>query len=467
MNIHRMHPLWGAGGKKMKTFFDYRNNCWNTDTVRFLKKHDIVYGSPALGADSGLPLGDGECGSLIWLESEKLHIGLRRCDLWDDSTWEADGAFCSGEEENLTAIRQAGEITVDFGMPIFDQMFQSEFEERLCLRDAVLQYRNNTPFGKLRFRSFTESLKHTGWLHLTYEGERISPNVALFRFGSRINWRWYHIQSGNVEKGTKGTVTFFEGGRLYVVQKLHPTVFCIALSVKSENGGETAAVNSRKVEYKLSAAQRQNMTLTYTVAIGTDEAAARKKADTLLDDALDAGEQRLYEQHLFDWHTYWNRSYVRLSDDYVENICAFSSYILNASCRGEYAPHFTNSLWGHYYDYQPWVYYFHYNMQGQYHALNALGHSELSDNYYAMRRRSLPNYIRYAAEVKHKKGAFCHDVTDRYGRGATYDSDNSTPLAQIALAMYQRSDTAETKAIFRTMCCPCCAARVSTMPTVW
>ncbi|MBQ3815763.1 MAG: hypothetical protein II836_06875, partial [Clostridia bacterium] len=120
---------------------------------------------------------------------------------------------------------------------------------------------------------------------------------------------------------------------------------------------------------------------------------------------------------------------------YLENICALYLYIMNSESRGAYPPHFTSGLWGFFRDYIPWVYYFHYNIQHMYAPLDAAGHGELAQNYYALRKNGMPAFRRYAERVKKMPGLFVHDVTDRYGRGADYDSLNCTPAAQIAMAM--------------------------------
>ena len=117
---------------------------------------------------------------------------------------------------------------------------------------------------------------------------------------------------------------------------------------------------------------------------------------------------------------------------------------MNSASRGEYPPHFTQMLWGFRRDYVPWVYYFHYNLQHLYQPLDAAGHGVLAQNYYALRRNGLDAAYRYAAAKKdgvisERKGAFYHDVTDRYGRGANYDSLNCTCGAQIAMQLWRHA----------------------------
>lgn len=142
------------------------------------------------------------------------------------------------------------------------------------------------------------------------------------------------------------------------------------------------------------------------------------------------------QYHTMDWENFWNQSFVTIPHDFSENLWYLNLYYANSECRGAYPPLFCNGIWGFYHDYVPWNYYFHYNMQLHHFPLHAAGHSKLIDNYYRFRRDHLPQAQEYCIKNKHVEGAFYHDVTDRNGLGAQYDSLNCTPGAQIAMEMW-------------------------------
>ncbi len=82
------------------TAYDPANKRWTGDTVGRLPKHDLYFGTPVNKPTEGLPIGDGDTGSLLWQEKEGLHIHINKCDLWQDAppgvTWD-DTCYCSGQ----------------------------------------------------------------------------------------------------------------------------------------------------------------------------------------------------------------------------------------------------------------------------------------------------------------------------------------------------------------------------------
>ena len=423
----------------MKTYFDTKKAVWNLRTSARVPGHDLYFGTPVNRPEAGLPIGDGETGSLIWLMKDGLRIHINKCDLWQDApagaTWD-DECYCSGREEELTCVKHAGELEIRFDSPVFEYLYQKRFEGRLSLSDATASVQADTPFGSVSVRAFAEHESRVTALSLSCAFEDASaPAVTLSRWGSRTLWRWYSQQKFAPETGLGGTGSFAEGRRLYIVQELNATVFCIGISLQGEGPESASLPNRHTAMFRLSPAKEHGFTLYYTVSSGRDAADARRKCAEALREAEEAGFEALYERHAAAWKAFWDKSFVALNDDYLENIYYLYLYVMNSESRGAYPPHFTSGLWGFYHDYIPWVYYFHYNIQHMYAPLDAAGHGELAENYYALRKNGMPQFRKYAEKVKKKPGLFVHDVTDRYGRGADYDSLNCTPASQIAMEM--------------------------------
>ena len=122
-------------------------------TVERTKRHDIVYGSPLCEPLSGMPIGDGDIGSLIWFEENGLHININKTDLWDKSSWD-DECFCSGIHEDLTCLRLGGELLIKFNSPCFDFTYQKEFEARLRLGTATAEINSVTAFSDIKAKCF-------------------------------------------------------------------------------------------------------------------------------------------------------------------------------------------------------------------------------------------------------------------------------------------------------------------------
>ncbi len=425
------------------TSFDKTNKKWTGSTVGRLPRHDLYFGTPVNSPTAGIPLGDGDTGSLLWLEKDAIHIHVNKCDLWQDAPQGAsiDGeCVCSGREEELTCQKHAGEILLRFDAPVFDYLYQKKFAARLSLADASAVIENETPFGKLSLRAFCEARSGVtaAWFWYKRSAEPCEIRVDLRRFGSRTLWRWYCQQQPSPETGLDGTESFAGDGGLYITQELNATKFCIGLRVVPVSGTLTAARrNSHTAELRTESAQDHLFVLYYTVKTGKTVEEAKQRSENALASAVEIGADALYQTHRADWAAFWDRSFLHIGDDYLENLWYLYFYTMNSESRGAYPPHFTSGLWGFYHDFIPWVYYFHYNLQHMYAPLDAAGHGELAKNYYDLRRNGLSAARLYAQRVKKKKGAFVHDVTDRYGRGADYDSLNCTPASQIAMQMYR------------------------------
>ena len=407
-------------------------------TTDFLPKHDLFFGSPLHDPAAGIPLGDGDTGSLVWATENELHIQINKTDLWDDSTDE-NPVFCSSEEENLTCLRHGGEIVIRFPFPCFHLIYQKDYEARLSLCDATAYYRSETPFSDFRAKAFASAKAKVSVLKCeTISPEPFELSVTLSRWGSRTFWRWYAMILDKSEIGLNGTESYSDGNDLYITQKLNGTIFCVGLRIESSVPlAFSKRLSAHSAEIGLTADRKQDFTLYYHVALGETVSAAKENCRAALRQAAGIGSETLYRDHQKEWTAFWNRSYVRIPDDYIENLYYLNFYYSNSECRGAYPPHFTSGIWGFQHDFMPWTYYFHYNMQHIYAPLDASGHGELTENYFRMRRNQLPTAYRYAKEVLNRQGAFYHDVTDRYGRGAKNDGENFTPAAQIAMSMWR------------------------------
>lgn len=406
-------------------------------TSDILPGHDLVFGSPLNDPLAGIPLGDGDTGSLLWFEKDGIHININKTDLWDSSSLDS-GWLCSGEEEDLTCLRHGGELVIKTECPCFEFIYQKDFEARLSLASATAHFRAETEFSRLWGECFAFSEGRVTALRLGYSFESQCPlSVRLFRWGSRSFWRWYSQMKNSPESGLSGTEAWAEGDRIYLTQRLNGRAFCIGLQVNGMEARRESSLGGHGVSFESENESSGELTLFWNVSVSGDAETAREMASAALDGAAALGFEEMRRRHGLAWEEFWDRSLVRIENDYIENCLYLSLYYSNSSCRGASPPLFTNGIWGFFHDYYPWCYYFHYNMQHMFAPLEPTGHGDLTEGYYAMRRRGLEAARAYAREEKHREGAFYHDVTDVFGRGAGFDSDNMTPGAQIAMAMYR------------------------------
>ena len=443
----------------MQTRIDPAQGRQSLRTTERLPRHDLYYGSPQLGPEAGIPIGDGVTGTLLWLEEDAIRFQLNRADLWEDApprrkgghlqpapygcnlnvpegTLEDDRCFNASGEEELTCQKHAGEVVIRFSEPLLHRTYQKEFTARLSLGKAEATLESVTPFSHLQVSAIACASEEVTAIrvHLVSE-DGDAPEITLARWGTRTFWRWYCTQRFLPEKGLDGTEALAEDGRIFVTQTLNAASFCIGLSV---SGTPVKATVRNRRSAALITERAEEVSFTIFLAVRTGETKAAKEAClAALKRAEAAGYNGLLTRHTVDWETFWNVSYVAFPDDYLENLWYLWLYLMNSSCHGAYPPHFTAGLWSFQRDFVPWNYYFHYNLQHLFAPLDAAGHGSLQKCYFDLRKSGIPTAHLYAQTVKGLKGIFLHDVTDRYGRGANYDACNCSCAAQAAMQMYR------------------------------
>ncbi len=425
----------------MKTFFDPEKNQWNFSALNILPGHDLYYGTPWNKPTAGIPIGDGDTGSLVWFDKDGIHINIGKSDLWQDAprgVRPGEDWFNTNNEEQHTLNKHGGEILINLDVPLFDYMYQEKFCQRLSLAEAAIYSDNKTPFGEMKLKAFASSAERVSVLTMKLTcAEPTSPELILRRWGSRTLWRWYWQQKFAPETGLDGTDAFAEDNELFITQDVTTTKFCIGLKIVSTAGTKRFEKrNSHDSRITLNKEKCHNVTMYYAVRIAETTEKAKKECKRALDAAEKKGEAALFCEHKKEWEKFWRKSYLSISDDYIENHIYLFLYYMNSASRGSHPMHFIQGPWGFYHDFVPWNYYFHYNMQHLYAPLDTLGHGELAQNYYDMRLRGLDTARLYAKMVKGRKGAFYNDVTDRYCRGADYALENHTPGSQIAMQLY-------------------------------
>jgi len=151
-------------------------------TAGLLSHHDVVFNAPVCDPAYGLPIGNGSTGCLLWLSPERLHIQLNHTDLVDDV---ACGDFYYKREDETHAVcRNGGRLTLDFGCPVFETIYQRNFQARLRLGDATADISAHTPFSSVQVQAFAPEAANCAVVQIHASGE--SPlRCILERWGSR------------------------------------------------------------------------------------------------------------------------------------------------------------------------------------------------------------------------------------------------------------------------------------------
>jgi len=422
----------GAAADVQPTCFDATTGEWKIAWPGRISQHDVVYLSPAEDPALGLPIGNGDLGALLWTTEEQLIVAINKCDTWDDGP---PGQYRDVEEE-ITCLRHAGRVVVDFGAPVFDLIYLREFQGRVALATAEATLDSQTPFSRIRVNSFVSADPGVLVMECGWSGQECpAPRVRVERWGSRSFSRWYSHVKRDPAVGLDGTSTSVERGRIVIRQKTRSLEFVVAAELVAGEAARFRRSGSRGGV----AEPGDGFTLYLTVVTSENHPDPVAKAHANLDSARKQGTAPLRARHHAQWRQFWLASMVDLPEKYLASIWHLSLYFANSSSRGASPPRFCNGLWGWNHDFSPWTAYFHWNMQDYVWPLHAANHAELALPYFRYRRESLPIATQFCSDVMKKPGAFYADVANRRGYMARHSKieRNCTPGAQIALDFWR------------------------------
>lgn len=414
-----------------------KENKWHRKWPESISQHDIVYLSPPDDPILGLPIGNGDLGGLLWTEDSKLMVAVNKCDTWDDSPKQEFRNWAKDEVENQTSLRHCCRVAIDFKMPVFDLLYQEDFEARIDLASAAAHLQATTPFSKIKLTSYVSHESKVMVICCDVEfKEEVSPEILVERWGSRTFAGWYLQVKRDPSVGLDGTETTVTDQTIMIHQNLRKIDFAVGVRVSGEVYG-TKRQHSRAGVITLKPSKKQRFYLYIAVATSENAVNPEEEVEVLLNRATDMGETQILQQHQLEWKYFWDKSFISLPENYIENIWYIILYYANSSSRGGSPPHFANGLWGFNRDFVPWNYYFHWNMQYYIAPLYAANHSELAMPYHHFRHKQLSHTVDFAKKHKKKNGALYADVADRNGYNDLGTMDNNTPGSQIAMDFWK------------------------------
>ena len=390
------------------------------DRESFLSQHDVVYLSPATEGYDGFPIGNGDLGAMAWTPPDKLFFQINKTNTWDDAP---EGTFSPWEDrknpeksELFTSLRSCGQLMIEPGLPAFDWMYLRDFEGRLSLSDAQASWKANGPLGNIQCQAFIAD-GDLPVMVVHYEdalSEPVERRVKLARWGSRVFEHWYQFFRRDFHLGNEGTKTGYEGDETWIEQSTRSLRFVMAMKLV---GPEVNArqFNSRETGYLLNTGKRCSFDLYLSVVTSEEADDPLAQARENVRAAAKAGTEKMYTAHQAQWADFWSRSFVDIPDDYLENLWYLNLYQVGSSARGDYPPHFINSIWSWNRDVRPWNHYYQWNQQIYTWPLHTSGHSGLMMPYAKWKLEGLDKAIATARQVHGIDGAFYSDVSDRRG----------------------------------------------------
>lgn len=396
------------------------------DYPAYLSKHDVVYLSPPTEGYEGFPLGNGDIGAMVWTTKTGLQAQINKNDTWDEPNDEAP-----------MLLRSCGQLSVDFTVPCFDWLYLDDFEGRLSMHDAEATFSTTTPFLSVSVNSRVQVNRNVFLIECQTEGrgdlseEGAMVRVALERWGSRAFPSWYsgitrgaHLGLGNAKAGAGK-------GDIWIEESFKDLSFAVVCRVIGQKQTDAAIAHRHRAEISLPAKPNHQFTVMVSVVTTYESPEPLNAAVALLDECEKVGFMALCNEHRAWWADFWQRSFVHLGNDYLENLYYMHMYLMGSSSRGRYPVVFNAGTftWNH--DVRQWVTPHHWNMQQAYWSMNAANHSNLLRPYLDTYWRLMPKAEAYAKSRGFENAILWNEGHDFSGRMLLYPN-NFTPASQIA-----------------------------------
>jgi alpha-L-fucosidase 2 len=304
--------------------------------ARLLEQHDLVWDTPPVEWDTGIPLANGHIGANIWGDGQPLKITLDRYDCWELREQEPDWEIFN--YENLRRLVEAGaEKTAEWDMNQRWRIKQIPYPTRLPMPRVEL----DIP-GADEFRARLHLMRGTARGSVECEGGRLvwnafipdEENLLLVEFETcgeaklpKAKCSLDHLEDEAKQRLKEWGYDPPETGT-----ENHGSHW---LRLKFPAGGEYA------VAWRMQKTERGGV-LAVAVLSHHD---AEKPLPTALKLVRDPKVEALRRSHEDWWREWWQASWLTLPDAMLENLWFVEMYKLGSSSRPGGLPITLQGLW--------------------------------------------------------------------------------------------------------------------------
>ncbi len=387
----------------------------NVNFCELVSRADLTYDRPVTRSEAGMPVGNGRMGSLVWTTPSSLKFQINRPDVF------AEGCNTNSFPQRHTDYASGcGYVDINFS-GFDDEVFSPpEFRQHLDIYDAL-----STVFGRGITARILAWHEHDV-MAIEIEDRRpesgsISVDLRMLRYleeyisGRNYRFTEDHTVVVSHREQTAASTLDIRDGRIVLTQKFRESTSYCSSSV-------AVAIAGRRSKSRYT----NSSTVTLTAAPGRGRFTILISSAASLDPCQDAAELALKElaaaeSENFDgllasqrnwWHDFWTKSFVHLHSadgeaDFVEQNYTYFLYVMAASSRGSYPPHFGGMLWFTNGDMREWgSQHWWSNAACYYNALPPLNRFELMDPMFDMYTKIYDSCARAAKQQWGSEGIF-------------------------------------------------------------
>ncbi|WP_222430767.1 glycosyl hydrolase family 95 catalytic domain-containing protein [Cohnella terricola] len=397
----------------------------NVDYASYLSQHDIVYNAPTTEPKSGLTVGNGRVGAMVWNRTGGLTMQV------------------SGVDASQEGFASQGLIDL-YTNPGLDASYSS-YQQRLNLYDGTV----TTKYGSDRTVTIMGS-PNSEVIGIHVEDSRsgvssVSLDLSL--------WDVSNFSGGDVpDINTWRTVSTFADPTVagFSRGQTDANKFGYTLAATVEGASfTTQTVDSRKVRLNIAPSSAYTIWIASASRLNAPGNDSVNRAKALLNDVKGTGYNSTFTQYKNWWHDFWSRSFVRYSNaagdaNYLENFYYLGTYMIAAGGFANYPFHFINGAFSAVRDddSNKWSYaYWYWNQRDVYHSFLASNHAEMVNifnNLYSRNFNVLKSYTmtRYGIDGIWVPETMGWDGNARGTINSDYTKNTLSTAAEAALNMY-------------------------------
>lgn len=372
----------------------------------FVSPSDLLYDRPAETPAAGQPVGNGRMGTMVWTSPDAIHLQINRVDVFAVNR---DHQGQPGQRGSATDYcGDIASVVVHVGGRPFAPS-EKEFRQRLALENAECAIEG---LG-LRVRCFVSAVSDV--LVLEIDDRRAAPE--------RLKVTVSMLRNPEVRAGENiATSTFSDDpSRIVLTQRFQERDYynasAVAVAVAGGDGPEIDGTSPTSRMLVLPAAQSRRVILISSAAAWNPERDVAEAAVALLNEAGARSVAELRDPHQVWWKEFWSRTFVKLTSadgraEQAERWRNLHLYHLASSSRGELPPKWNGSLFVTTGDQRQWgSQYWVWTTEMLYFPLLAADAVDLTDPYFNMVVRQLPNCEKAAQQRWGVSGAYFPETT--------------------------------------------------------
>ena len=307
--------------------------------------HNLKFSKTVQNWDEAIPLGNGQCGALIWGGSRHLRFSLDRGDIWDTTPYPGvlseeftyQNMVRLAGEKNEEEIRRIFSSTYDHVLPtklpagkiIFDLKCEENVSSCLDLAHAEAEIR----VRDIYIRSFLHAEEKVGYIEVSLPENEFSFELKNPEYG---------IKEGDGPAAEEGQIDSLETGSLKMLHYEKP------VCVSEENARWFTQKINEAFSYGvfLKVREEQGKTLiVFRIADSNDGPQWQENAWKILDMALEKGYDGGFVSHCGWWAKFWSKSSISLPDKEFERNWYLTNYFLGSCSRKGSLPMSLQGVW--------------------------------------------------------------------------------------------------------------------------